>query len=224
MHEKHLLSATVFDYLIANSVKESPPHRALREFTEKLPEHDMMATPDEAQFLAWLVRLTQATRIIEVGVFTGYTTLAMAEVLPDTGNIIACDISAEYTTIAKRYWHLADVEHKITLRLQPALDTLHDLLEKLKNQQHDLFDFIFIDANKLDYFEYYECSLKLIKKGGIVAIDNTLGAGNSVPYNLNDHSNIAKKLREFNLMLHADTRVAICLLPIASGLTLAYKI
>lgn len=165
-----------------------------------------------------LVRLMGASRCIEVGVFTGYSSLSVAMALPDVGRIIACDVSEEYTNVAKRYWKEAGVERKIELRLGPALDTLDAML---KRGEAGRYDFAFIDADKRNYLNYYERLLRLLRPGGLMAVDNVLWSGSVI--NSKDRSIDTVAIRKFNKTLQADNRIELSMVPIGDGLTLARK-
>jgi caffeoyl-CoA O-methyltransferase len=168
--------------------------------------------------MALLVQLIGASKTLEVGVFTGYSSLRVALALPPNGKIVACDVSEEYTAIARRYWESAGVADKIDLRIAPALDTLDELLAA---GQAGTFDFAFIDADKRNYEGYYERSLQLVRPGGLIAIDNVLWAGRVVDSQVQD--NQTNSIRAFNEKLYEDERVTLSLVPIADGLTLALK-
>jgi predicted O-methyltransferase YrrM len=178
----------------------------------------MQISPDQGQFMALLVQLMGARHTLEVGVFTGYSSLAVALALPADGSIVACDVSEEFTSVARRYWKEAGVDHMIDLRLRPAIETLSEMLAQ---GQHGRFDFVFIDADKSNYEGYYECALELVRPGGLIAVDNVLWSGRVADPNENDADTVA--LRAFNHRLHGDARVALCMLPVADGLTLALK-
>jgi len=178
----------------------------------------MQISPDQAQFMQLLVKLIQAEKTLEVGVFTGYSALWVALGLPDDGRIIACDVSEEYTSIARPYWKEAGVEKKIDLRLRPATETLDELLA---GGHAGTFDFAFIDADKTNYDNYYERSLKLLRTQGLIAIDNTIWSGRVADQSENDSDTVA--LRRLNEKLHRDDRVMLSMLTIGDGLTLAMK-
>jgi caffeoyl-CoA O-methyltransferase len=178
----------------------------------------MQIAPEQGQFMALLIQLLGATKSLEIGVFTGYSSLVIALALPANGKIVACDLSEEYTRVARRYWQLAGVADKIELRLAPALDTLDQLLA---DDQAETFDFAFIDADKVNYDGYYERSLQLVRPGGLIAIDNVLWSGRVANPLDQDDSTLA--LRALNSKLHHDERVTLSLVPIADGLTLALK-
>jgi predicted O-methyltransferase YrrM len=207
-----------YQYVVDTSVRETNVARHLREETQKLPMAQMQIGPDQGQFLQLLVQSIKARRTLEVGVFTGYSSLWVATGLPDDGEIIACDVSEEYTSVARRYWKDAGVDHKIDLRLAPALETLDQLLE---NGHAETFDFAFIDADKSNYENYYERALKLVRPGGLIAIDNTIWSGRVVDPNESDADTVA--IRELNEKLYRDERVALSMLTVGDGLTLAMK-
>jgi predicted O-methyltransferase YrrM len=212
------LSDAVYAYLLEASLREPPLLKALREETAKMPEANMQISPEQGQFMALLARLMDARRCIEVGVFTGYSSLALALALPESGRIIACDVSEEWTRVARRYWREAGVAHKIDLRIALAIDTLRSLRA---NGGDGSFDFAFVDADKTSYGDYYEELLKLLRPGGLIAIDNTLWAGKVADPDVQDEDTVA--IREFNAKLLADQRIDLSLVPIADGLTLARK-
>jgi len=213
-----IIPENIYEYLRTVSVREPDVLRRLREETAPLPRSNMQITPDQGQFMALLVQLMGARRALEIGVFTGYSSLAVALALPAGGQIVACDVSEEYTAIARRYWKEAGVDHMIDLRLKPALETLHELLSE---SPHRVFDFAFIDADKTNYEGYYECALELLRPGGIIVVDNVLWSGRVADPSENDPDTAA--LRAFNKKLHADSRVTISMLPVGDGVTLALK-
>jgi predicted O-methyltransferase YrrM len=212
------LPENIYDYMNSVSIREPAILGRLREETASHPLGGMQIPPEHGQFLALLMQLTGARRTLEVGVFTGYSSLAVALALPDDGKILACDVSEEYTSVARRYWKEAGVDHMIELRLKPALETLHELITQ---RQHNRFDFAFIDADKANYEGYYECALELVRPGGLIAIDNVLWHGRVVDPEANDADTLA--IRAINKKLHGDSRVTISMLPISDGLTLACK-
>lgn len=212
------LDENLYDYLLSVSLRDSEINQALREKTNLQEMSMMQISPDQGQFMSMLIKLIRAKRIIEIGTFTGYSTLCMAQSLPDDGYIVACDISEEWTNIAKPFWKQAGVEGKIDLRIAPALDTLNQLIEQ---NNAGKFDFAFIDADKVNQLAYYELCLNLIKTGGLIAIDNTLWGGSVADKQNNEESTIA--IREFNEFVYHDKRVDISLIPIGDGLTLAQK-
>lgn len=212
------LDDRIHAYLMAVSLREDPIARRLRETTAAMPEHNMQIAPEQGQFMAMLVKLLGARRCIEVGVFTGYSSLLVAAALPPDGGIVACDISESYTAIARDFWQEAGVAERIDLRLGPAMETLADLLSA---EGPNRFDFAFIDADKSHYDGYYESCLALVKSGGVVAIDNTLWHGTVADPGVTDRDTEA--IRALNRKLHGDERIDLSLLPIGDGLTLCRK-
>ena len=212
------LTPSLYDYILSVSLRESEALRQLREETATHVMGQMQIAPEQGQFMAWLIQVMGAKRILEIGVFTGYSSLWMASVLPDDGQLIACDVSEDYTAIARRYWALAGVDHKIDLRLAPALDTLDAMLAA---GQADTIDFAFIDADKSNYLAYYERSLQLVRPGGVIAIDNVLWSGRVADPSITQKR--TETIRVLNQSLHTDERVSLSLLPVADGLTLALK-
>jgi caffeoyl-CoA O-methyltransferase len=212
------LSNQLYDYLLSISLREPEILRQLRQETARHSLAVMQIAPEQGQFMALLVQLLGATKTLEVGVFTGYSSLCVALALPPNGKVVACDVSEEYTRVARRYWQLAGVADKIELRLAPALDTLAQLLA---DGQAETFDFAFIDADKVNYEGYYERSLQLVRPGGLIAIDNVLWSGRVADPQFQDKSTLA--IRDLNNKLHNDQRVTLSIVPIADGLTLALK-
>ena len=178
----------------------------------------MQIGPDQGQFMNLLVQLLHAKKTIEVGVFTGYSSLWVALGLPGDGRIVACDISEEYTSVARRYWKEAGVDKKIELRIGPALETLDELVSKGQTQT---FDFAFIDADKTNYENYYERALQLLRVGGLIAIDNTIWSGKVADSTEQDSDTVA--IRRLNEKLFRDERVTLSMLTVGDGLTLALK-
>jgi predicted O-methyltransferase YrrM len=207
------------DYLLSVSLKETDIQRELREYTANHKMAMMQIAPDQGQFMALLIRLMQAKNIIEVGVFTGYSTLCMAMALPPDGHIIACDINKEYTSIAKKYWQMAGVTDKIKIVLAPAIQTLDGLIKK---GYPGKYDFVFIDADKPEYPDYFERALSLLRPGGLIVVDNVLWYGK--PANPDETDRDTQAIRQFNQQLFNDSRVIISMLPVADGLTLALKL
>ena len=208
----------LYDYILANSLREPALLKALRKETAKLPQSMMQISPEQGQFMALLVQLIGAKRTIEVGTFTGYSSLVVALALPPNGRITACDVSEEFTSVARRYWAKAGVAGKIDLRLAPALETLDKLLADGKAGR---FDFAFIDADKPNYLGYYERCLKLLRTGGLMAIDNVLWSGEVANPAVTDAN--TKAIRALNKHVHKDARVSMSLVPIGDGLTLLRK-
>lgn len=212
------LTDELHEYLLGVSLRDRPVLRRLREETAAMDQASMQIGPEQGQFMGLLVELLGARRVLEVGTFTGYSALVMALALPDDGRVVACDVSEEWTRIARRYWEEAGVAHKVDLRLGPAADTLERLLA---DGGGGSFDFVFIDADKTSYDRYYELSLQLLRTGGLVAIDNTLWDGKVVDDAVEDEDTEA--IRRLNLALRDDERVTLSLVPIGDGLTLARK-
>ena len=212
------LDDRLYDYLLNISLREPEILQELRRETANHPMSQMQIAPEQGQFMALLVQLMGATKTLEVGVFTGYSSLVVALALPPQGRIIACDVSDEFTAIARRYWQLAGVEDKIDLRIAPALDTLDHLLA---TGQANTFDFAFIDADKSNYDNYYERALQLVRPGGLIAIDNVLWSGQVADPTVQDTR--TKAIRALNEKIHQDERVMVSVVPIADGLTLALK-
>lgn len=213
------LTDSLHDYLLSVSLREPEILGRLREETGRLPESNMQIAPEQGQFMALLLRLMGAERGIEVGVYTGYSALACALALPVHGEIIACDISEAWTAIARRYWQRAGVDDRIDLHLGPALGTLRHLIDEEGRAGH--FDYAFIDADKENYWQYYEACLVLLRPGGLVMVDNTLWEGKVLASEPAEGS--TRAIQAFNRRLVADDRVDISLLPLADGLTLARK-
>jgi predicted O-methyltransferase YrrM len=212
------LGDDIYDYLLKVSLRESPVLAALRQRTAEHPAAAMQIAPEQGQFMALLVKLIGARRCLEVGVFTGYSSLAVAAALPADGRVVACDVSEEYTAVAREFWERAGVADRIDLRLAPAIDTLDELLA---DGQAGSFDFAFIDADKTRYQAYYERSLELLRPGGLIAVDNTLWSGSLIEPAADDAD--AQALATFNARLLEDPRVDLSLLPLGDGLTLARK-
>jgi caffeoyl-CoA O-methyltransferase len=212
------LDDRLYDYLLAVSVREPPALARLREETAGLESARMQISPEQGQFMGLLLELMDARRVIEVGTFTGYSSLAMALVLPEDGRIVACDLSEEWTAMARRHWADAGVAHKIDLRIGPAVDTLDALIAE---GREETFDFAFIDADKAAYAQYYRRCMRLLRPGGLVAVDNTLWSGR--PADPQEHSVDTEAIRAFNRTMHEDQGVTLSMLPIGDGLTLARK-
>ena len=212
------LEQTLADYIQSISLREPDILKQLREETAKLSMARMQISPEQGQFMALLAQLMGAKKTLEIGVFTGYSALAVALALPDDGKIIACDISEEYTAIAKDFWGRAGVSEKIDLRIAPALETLEKLIAA---GEMGSFDLAFIDADKRNYENYYERAITLLRPGGWILIDNVLWSGKVTDSTITDKPTQA--IREFNQKLHQDSHVSLSLIAIADGLTLALK-
>lgn len=212
------LSSELRKYMLDVSFRDDEILRQLREETLILKEAQMQISPEQGAFLSILTKLLNAKKTLDIGVFTGYSSLVVARELPDDGLVVACDTSIEWTSIAKKYWKLAGVDNKIDLHLAPAIETLEKLIE---DGRESTFDFSFIDADKINYQSYYENSLILVKPGGIIAVDNVLWSGQVIDEA--DFEPATRAIRSFNEKLYKDDRVSISMVPIGDGLTLAYK-
>ena len=208
----------LYRYIIDNSLRETPLMRELRDVTQRQELSRMQIAPEQGQFMALLVELLGARRIIEVGTFTGYSALCMAQAMPDDGELVCCDVSEAWTAIAIDFWQRAGVRQRIDLRIAPALQTLDELLVA---GGAGSFDMAFVDADKTNYLNYFERCLDLLRPGGLLMFDNTLWRGSVADPAIADEDTIA--LRALNRQLHADQRVSISLVPIGDGLTLARK-
>ena len=213
-----VLNDALYEYLLSVSLREPDVLCRLREETAKMPQHNMQISPEQGQFIALLVELTGARKCLEVGTFTGYSTLSVALALPEDGQIVACDISEEFTSRAKPYWQEAGVAGKIELRLGPALETLDALIA---DGESGAFDFAFIDADKVNYQGYFQRALDLIRRGGLILVDNVLWSGAVVDPARDDEDTEA--IRAFNQACADDPRISLSLVPIGDGLTLARK-
>ncbi|QDU22811.1 O-methyltransferase [Urbifossiella limnaea] len=212
------LTDRVYEYALTVGLREPDALRALREETGRLAEGEWQIAPEQGPLLALLVKLMGATKCLEVGTFTGYSALWVASALPAGGQVVCCDVNPTYAEIARRHWAAAGLADRIELRLAPALDTL----TRLRAGGADgTFDFAFIDADKSNYDAYFEAALALLRPGGLVAIDNTLWDGKPADDAITDADTAA--IRALNAKLHADTRIDLCFLPFADGLTLGLK-
>lgn len=212
------LDDRLYDYLLTVSVREPRVLQELREETAKLPNAGMQISPEQGQLLRLLVELIGARRTLEIGVFTGYSALCVAQALPPDGELVGCDVSEEYTSVARRYWQRAGLDQRIRLELGPALATLD---RRLAAGEAGSFDFAFIDADKESYQAYFERCLQLLRRGGLIAIDNVLWGG-SVADPENQKSS-TQAIRALNSRLIEDPRVTVSLVPIGDGLFLARK-
>lgn len=213
------MNEELYTYLLSVSLRESGHLKQLRETTARLPEAGMQIAPEQGQFMALLVKLTAARHVLEIGVFTGYSSLAMLLAMPEDGRLVACDISEPWTAVARQYWEQAGVLDRVDLRLGPALDSLDQLLAEGRSSQ---FDLAFIDADKAHYGDYYERSLTLVRPGGLIIIDNLLWGGKVADPTARDPDTLA--IRALNARLGQDRRIAYSLLPVADGLGLAMKL
>lgn len=212
------LTPQLYRYLLSVSLREAPILKSLREKTAQLSGHEMQISPEQGQFMALLVELIGAKKTLEIGVYTGYSSLVVALALPADGRIIACDISTETSNIAKSFWQKAGVTEKIELKLAPALETLDQLIEQ---GETNTFDFVFIDADKQNYSNYYERSLSLVRPGGLILIDNVLWSGRVA--DSKNHDKQTEAIRQLNQKISEDKHVSMSLLPLGDGLTLVRK-
>jgi predicted O-methyltransferase YrrM len=213
------LTDNLHQYLLDNSLHEPEILAKLRQQTAKHPLTDMQISPEQGQLMGLLVKLIGAKKCLEIGVFTGYSSLAVALNLPDDGKIIACDVSVEFTSIAKEYWQAAGVNHKIDLRIAPALETLDRLLD---HGESGSFDFAFIDADKNNYAAYYDRCFQLVRSGGLILVDNVLWYGRVAdPAMAKDKR--TQSIDRINQQIYQDDRVQISMIPIGDGLTIARK-
>lgn len=212
------LDDRLYSYLLSATLREAEVLAELRKETAEHSQARMQISPEQGQFMALLVQLMGAKKTLEIGVFTGYSALAVAMALPADGQIVACDVSEEFTAIARPYWQKANVASKIDLRIAPALDTLEALIV---SGESGTFDFAFIDADKSNYDSYYEKSLQLIRPGGLIAVDNTLWYGRVADPEVQD--NRTRQIRALNEKVRDDERVTMSLVPIGDGLLLATK-
>ena len=205
-------------YVWQYGLREHPALKELRTETEKLPSSMMQICPEQGALMGNLIRLISAKRTIEVGTYTGYSAMAVALALPDDGEVLACDVSEEWTSIGKKAWEKAGIAHKINLQLAPASITLDALLAEGKE---DSFDFAFIDADKTNYQIYYEQCLKLVRQGGVIVVDNVLWGGAVVDPKREDED--TKAIRKLNQFIATDKRVSPSMIPVGDGLTLSVK-
>jgi predicted O-methyltransferase YrrM len=213
------LSDPLYQYLLANSVREPEILAKLRAETAQHPLVNMQISPEQGQLMGLLVQLIGAKKCLEVGVFTGYSSLAVALNLPDDGRIIACDVSDEFTSIARKYWQEAGVSNKIDLHIAPALETLDRLIS---NGESGTFDFAFIDADKNNYGAYYDRCFQLVRQGGLILVDNVLWYGRVADPAM-DNDKRTQAIKQINQQIYRDDRVQISLIPIGDGLTIARK-
>ncbi len=212
------LDDSLYEYLLSVSLRENSVLTELRNETNKMEMRIMQISADQGQFMAMLVKLMDVKKIIEIGTFTGYSALAMALALPEDGELIACDISEQWTSIAKKYWQQAGVENKIKLKLAPAEETMKSLL---KNNAEATFDLAFIDADKQNQEVYFEYCLQLLRPGGVILVDNVLWNGSVIDDK--DDSADTHAIRLFNQKIFKDDRVDISMIPVGDGITLARK-
>jgi predicted O-methyltransferase YrrM len=213
------LTNNLHQYLLDNSLREPEILTKLRQQTAEHPLLDMQISPEQGQLMGLLVKLIGAKKCLEVGVFTGYSSLVVALNLPDDGIILACDVSVEFTSIAKQYWQAAGVSHKIDLQIAPALETLDRLIN---NGEAGTFDFAFIDADKNNYAAYYDRCFQLVRSGGLILVDNVLWYGRVADPAM-DKDKRTQAIKQINQQIYDDNRVQISLIPIGDGLTIARK-
>lgn len=211
------LTGQLREYLLQFGGMDTPEQKSLRELAERSPQVAMQTTPEQGQFIYFLVRLIGAHKALELGVFMGYGTLSIALALPADGKVIACELNPEPLRLAQPYWQQAGVMDKIDLKIGPAWETL----DQLQQEGMSDFDFVFIDADKNNYMNYYEQTLPLMRSGGLLALDNTLWSGKIADKSVEDAQ--TESFRKLNAHIHQDKRVDMCLLPIADGMTLVHK-
>lgn len=212
------ISDELAEYVVKVGAREPDVLARLRAETAAIPQHGMQIAPEEGAFLAFLVELIGARRCIEIGTFTGYSSTAVALVLPEDGHLVCCDVSEEWTSVARKYWHETAVAGKVDLRLGPAVETLDQLLE---GGDEATYDFAFVDADKTGYDGYYERLLQLVRPGGLIAFDNTLWHGAVLELDPDDED--TRALQALNAKLAGDERISLCLLPVADGVTLVRR-
>ncbi|HTM63004.1 MAG TPA: class I SAM-dependent methyltransferase [Gammaproteobacteria bacterium] len=212
------LSPMVYEYLIKHSLREPAVLAELRKETRKLTESSMQISPEQGQLMALLMEILDAKKTLDIGTFTGYSALAVALALPADGKVYALDVSDHWTNVAKKFWQDSGAGNKIELRLGPARETLSKMID---DGQSGTFDFAFIDADKANYSQYYELALQLLRKGGVIAVDNVLWDGAVADPDNQEES--TKAIRALNAKILKDDRVTISMLPIGDGLTLARK-
>ena len=208
----------VYNYILENTLRDKPELKALRDETQDLPGAMMQISPDQGQFMALLVRLIGATRAIEVGTFTGYSALVVAEALPDNGKLVACDIDDEMPSVGQRHWESNGLADKIDLRIGPAVETLDSLIAAGESGSYDI---AFIDADKENYGLYYDRCLELLRNRGLILIDNVLWGGRVADAENSDESTVA--IRELTARMQVDERVDFSLIPVGDGVSLAVK-
>ena len=212
------LNDELYHYLLDVSLRESEVLKELRQHTAGMRGSMMQIAPEQGQFMALLVQILGAKKTLEIGVYTGYSALCVAAALPEDGRVVACDINAETTAVAKEFWQKAGLAEKIDLRLAPGTDTLNELIAA---GEQGSFDFAFIDADKTGYHNYYERCLVLLRPGGLIAVDNVLWTGSVL--NNEDPSEDTQALQAFNRFVKDDQRVDLSMLPVGDGLTLLRK-
>jgi predicted O-methyltransferase YrrM len=212
------LDDRLYDYMLSVSLRDTAIQRELRDETNQLDVGMMQISPDQGQFMAMIARMIKARKVLEIGAFTGYSALVVAQALPEDGRLVTCDVSKKWTDVAQRYWRDACVSRKVKLRMGAAMDTLSELIEQ---GEGETFDLAFIDADKKNQWQYYELCLQLIRPGGVIMVDNVLWSGKVADPDVQDEDTVA--IRRFNKLLYRDQRVDISMVPIGDGLTLALK-
>ena len=212
------MSDQLYNYLLSVSVPPDPLWERLRDEATSSVGFNMQISPEQGQFMSVLVQMLGVNKALEIGTFTGFSALCVARAMPDHGQLIACDVSEQWTSIAKRYWAQAGLEHKIDLRLGSALETLDELIDQGAGAS---FDFAFIDADKENYGEYYERCLTLLRQRGLILIDNVLWGGRTADASNNEETTVA--IRELTKKMQADDRIDFSLIPVGDGLSLAVK-
>ncbi|MDF0604827.1 class I SAM-dependent methyltransferase [Neisseriaceae bacterium TC5R-5] len=207
-------------YLLDICLNEHPLLQELREFTSRHRMAKMQIAPEQGQFMAWLAHLIGARRYLEIGVFTGYSTLAVALAMPEDSEILACDLSEEFTEIARRYWQKAGVDERIRLVLQPARTTLR---QEILSERCNYYDLAFIDADKSSYHDYFEACLQLVRPGGVIVIDNIFLSGRTAEPHPEDPPGV-HRLHEFNARLKHDKRIRLSILPLGDGVALCTRV
>ena len=218
-NKSFFLDDSFYSYLLENSLREPKLLAELREETSQLEHSDMQIAPEQGQFMRLIAHLMGARKTLEVGVFTGYSSLSVALGLPEDGRIVAMDVSDEWTAIAERYWERAGVREKIDLRIGRAEETLANLVAE---GRAGMFDMAFVDADKTAYDTYYERSLELVRPGGLVMLDNVFRSGRVADPEAD--TDAVRAIRQLNAKIHGDERVELSMVPIADGLTLARKV
>lgn len=212
------LSDNVLQYLRAHSVREHPTQVQLREYTASMEKAAMQISPEQGEFMRFMIGVTGARHCLEIGVFTGYSALTVALALPEDGTITAFDVSHEWTNIGRPYWEKAGVASKIELHIEPAV---HGLQRLVDNGKSGTYDFAFIDADKVNYLKYYDHCVELLSPGGLILIDNVLWSGAVADPAVNDPDTVA--IRELNSFVYNDDRTDSCMIPVGDGLMLCRK-